>query len=176
MTRTVSPFLAIGEFFSSSSAEYFSNVGCSRQIFGRTQERRSREIKLFARVTITWPKPVTTHDKSLAHRVIPMYIIDIKALYICLLFCFLLSYRDSETDGDSYVRKSAKGLTILRTQSEYLSYCCSRIASPRLKWHMSSKQTKKRRRPVEQSTPLLLFPQFPFPSDRVRNIAVELAC
>ena len=105
-----------------------------------------------------------------------MYIIDIKALYICLLFCFLLSYRDSETDGDSYVRKSAKGLTILRTQSEYLSYCCSRIASPRLKWHMSSKQTKKRRRTVEQSTPLLLFPQFPFPSERVRNIAVELAC
>lgn len=45
----------------------------------------------------------------------------IKAHYICLLFCFLLSYRDSETEGDSYVRKSAKGLTILRTQSEYLS-------------------------------------------------------
>ena len=161
MTRTVSPFLAIGEFFSSSSAEYFSNVGCSRQIFGRTQERRSREIKLFARVTITWPKPVTTHDKSLAHRVIPMYIIDIKALYICLLFCFLLSYRDSETDGDSYVRKSAKGLTILRTRANI--YHIVVPASRNFVWNGTCRANKpKKEEPLSKALLCCFFLNFHF--------------
>lgn len=74
--------------FSSSSAEYFNNVGCGRQIFGQTQERRSREIKLFARVTITWPKPVTAHDKSLAHTVILMCIISKPVISVyCFAFC-----------------------------------------------------------------------------------------
>ena len=77
--------------FSLSSAEYFNKVGCSRQIFGRTQERRSHEIKLFARVTITWPKTVTAHVKSLAHRVIPICIISkpfISVYYFA--FCWVI--------------------------------------------------------------------------------------
>ena len=171
MTRTVSPFLAIGEFFSSSSAEYFNNVGCSRQIFGRTQERRSRGIKLFAPVTITWPKPVTAHDKSLAHRVIPMCIISkpFKSVY-CFAFCWVI---------EILKRKEIRTCLNLRRGWRYYEHRANIYhivvpASRHFVWNGTCRANKPKREEEPVSKALLCW--FRLPSDGVRNIAVEPAC